>query len=173
MSAPFPTNLQRLMASTGVSTQGLAKSSGVDERTIRGLLAGKKPHSRTLHRLAEGLGVSADQFFVEPTQLLYRCFDRATNPVVQEVLESRPELFQNWTEADFDELHSRFGAGGALTREGVVESVRRMNRKREIIEKIELLFETGEADILGRIIDLFYEKISSNAKPGDHLKTYP
>ena len=118
--------------------------------------------SRTPERcigLAEGLGVSADEFFVDPAQLLYRRFDRATNPLVAEVLESRPELFQNWTEADFDELHSRFGAGGPLTRDGVLESVRRMNRKREIIDKLNLLLETGEAEVLGGIIDLFYEKI--------------
>jgi len=114
MSAQFQANLQRLMAAAGFSMHDLAERSGVDERTIRGLLAGNKPHARTLHRLAEGLGVSADEFFVVPTQLLYRRFDRVTNPLVEEVLESRPELFQNWTEADFDELHSRFGAGGRL-----------------------------------------------------------
>jgi transcriptional regulator with XRE-family HTH domain len=159
MSAQFQANLQRLMAAAGFSMHALAERSGVDERTIRGLLAGNKPHARTLHRLAEGLGVSADEFFVDSMQLLYRRFDRTTNPLVEEVLESRPELFQNWTEADFDELHSRFGAGGPLTRDGVMESVCRMNRKREVIEKLNLLLETGEAEVLGGIIDLFYEKI--------------
>jgi transcriptional regulator with XRE-family HTH domain len=159
MPPPFQANLQRLMAAGGFSMHDLAVRSGVDERTIRGLLAGNKPHARTLHRLAEGLGVSADEFFVDPAQLLYRRFDRATNPLVQEVVESQPLLFEKWTEADFDELHSRFGAGGPLTREGVLESVRRMNRKRETLDKLNLLLETGEADVLGGIIDLFYEKI--------------
>ncbi|MCC6126546.1 MAG: helix-turn-helix transcriptional regulator [Pirellulales bacterium] len=159
MPPPFQANLQRLMAAAGFSMHDVAARSGVDERTIRGLLAGNKPHARTLHRLAEGLGVSADEFFVDPAQLLYRRFDRATNPLVEEILESQPEFFENWTEADFDELHSRFGAGGPLTREGVLESVRRMNRKRETLDKLNLLLETGEAGVLGGIIDLFYEKI--------------
>jgi len=159
MSAQFRANLQRLMAAAGLSIHGLAERAGVDERTIRGLLAGNKPHARTLHRLADGLGVSADEFFVQPTQLLYRHFDRVTNPLVDEVVESQPEVFQDWTEADFDELHSRFGTGGPLTREGVLESARRMNRKREVIDKLNLLLETGEANVLGGIIDLFYEKI--------------
>lgn len=159
MPASFPANLQRLMAATGISMHDLSQRSGVDERTIRGLLRGNKPHARTLHKLAGGLDVSADEFFVDPTQLLYRHFDRATNPLVEEIVESRPELFQNWTEADFDELHSRFGAGGALTQEGVVKSIQRMNRKREAIEKLNLLFETGAGDLLGGIIDLFYEKL--------------
>lgn len=173
MSSHFQTNLQRLMAAAGVSIHALAESSNVDERTIRGLLAGNKPHSRTLHRLAEGLGVSTDEFFVDPTQLLYRCFDRATNPLVQEIVESRPELFQNWTAADYDELHSRFGAGGALTRDGVLESVRRMNRKREILEKLDLLLETDQAEILGEIVDLFHKKFIIPANPADWLKRYP
>ena len=146
MSAHFLANLQRLMAAVGISIHDLANRSGVDERTIRGLLAGNKPHAQTLHRLADGLDVSADEFFIDPTQLLYRRFDRATNPLVEEVLESEPGLFENWTEADFDELHSRFGADGSLTREGVRESIRRMNRKRESMEKLNLLFEAlGDA----------------------------
>jgi transcriptional regulator with XRE-family HTH domain len=160
MSAPFQANLQRLLAAAGLSMHELAQRSGVDERTIRGLVAGKKPHARTLHRLAEGLSVSADEFFVDPVMLLYRRFDRATNPLVEDAVEAEPGLFRNWTDADFDELHSRFGAGGPLTRVGVLESARRMNRKREILEKLNLLLETGEAEVLGGIIDLFYEKFA-------------
>jgi transcriptional regulator with XRE-family HTH domain len=161
MSAAFQANLQRLMAAADLSMHDLARRSGIDERTIRGLLAGNKPHSRTLHRLAKGLEVSADEFFVDSTQLLYRCFDRATNPLVEEVLREQSELFKNWREADFDELHSRFGSGGPLTRDGVLESVRRMNRKREAIEKLNVLFETGAGELLGGIIDLFYDKITT------------
>jgi transcriptional regulator with XRE-family HTH domain len=174
MSASFQANLQRLMAAAGVSIHDLAQRSGVDERTIRGLLAGNKPHARTLHRLAEGLGVSADEFFVDPTQLLYRHFDHATNPMVAEVLESQPVLIQYWSEADFDELHSRFGAGGALTRDGVLQSVRRMNRKREVIDKLNLLFETGEANTVEGIIDLLYEKITApNGEPPNDTDKSP
>ncbi len=71
----------------------MAEQTGLDERTIRGILSGgNKPHAQTLHRLAEGLGVKVDEFFVDPAQLLYRRFDRQTNPVVAEVLERHGEL---------------------------------------------------------------------------------
>jgi transcriptional regulator with XRE-family HTH domain len=117
-------NLLRLMAGGGLSIRGVAERTGLDERTIRGILsAGAKPHAQTLHRLAEGLGVKVDEFFVDPAQLLYRRFDRQTNPVVAEVLEGHGELFDGWTEADFDELHSRVGAGGALTVEGTLAQI--------------------------------------------------
>ncbi len=48
---------------------------------------------------------------MERAQLAYRQFDRQTNPVAEEVIQEHPELFENWVLADFDELHSRFGAG--------------------------------------------------------------
>ena len=80
----------------------------------------KKPHARTLHRLAAGLGISVDELFIDPAQLLYRSFDRLTNPMVEEVLENHGELFHGWTQADFDELNSRVGLGGPLTMEGAL-----------------------------------------------------
>ena len=63
-------NLLRLMAGAGLSIRGVADRTGLDERTIRGILGGgKTPHAQTLHRLAEGLGVKVDEFFVDPAQL--------------------------------------------------------------------------------------------------------
>ena len=77
------------MAAGGLSFGRVAEQTGLDERTIRGILGGgNKPHAQTLHRLAEGLGVKVDEFFVDPAQLLYRRFDRQTNPVVAEVIET-------------------------------------------------------------------------------------
>jgi transcriptional regulator with XRE-family HTH domain len=72
-------NLLRLMAAGGLSVRRVAEQTGLDERTIRGILnGGNKPHAQTLHRLAEGLAVNIDEFFVDPAQLLYRRFDRQT-----------------------------------------------------------------------------------------------
>ena len=152
-------NLLRLMAAGGLSVRRVAEQTGLDERTIRGILGGgNKPHAQTLHRLADGLGVKVDEFFVDPAQLLYRRFDRHTNPVVAEVIETHGELFDGWTEADFDELHSRVGTGGALTVEGTLQAVRQMNHKRELHEKLDLLLESSHAEVAAGILDVLYEK---------------
>lgn len=151
-------NLRRLMARRGTTIEELAGRSGVDCRSIRGILDGRKrPQARTLHRLAKGLGVDADEFFLEPARLLYRRFDQQTNPEVAEVVARFPELFRDWTEGDFEELHSRFGVGGALTFEGVLEAARRMNRNRALHRKLAILLETGHAELVGRLIDTLYE----------------
>ncbi|MBN2581405.1 MAG: helix-turn-helix transcriptional regulator [Pirellulales bacterium] len=161
MSDHASANLARLMAAAGLSVQDAAERTGVDQRTIRGILSGtQKAHSRTLHRLAEGLRVSVDEFFLDPVHLLYRRFDRWTNPLVEEVIEEHPEWFDHWTEADFDELHSHIGAGGPLTREGVAQVAERINRKRCLHEKLDVLMESSHAEVAGGILDLLYEKIA-------------
>ena len=77
------------MAAAESSIHEVAERTGLDTRTIRGITRGThRPHARTLHRLAEGLRVAVDEFFVDPAQLLYRCFDRRTNPAVDEVCKT-------------------------------------------------------------------------------------
>ncbi len=153
-------NLRRLMTRLGLTIDDVAARARVDRRTIRAILEGAhRTHARTLHRLAAGLGVSPDEFFVDPAQLVYRCFDRATNPVVAEAVEAHPELFRGWTEADFDELHSRFGTGGPLTEEGTLAAARAMNRNRATHEQLAVLLETSQAELIRGIVEAMYEKV--------------
>jgi transcriptional regulator with XRE-family HTH domain len=160
MSIHARENLLRLMAARGLTMSGVAEQSGLDVRTVRGVLRGdKKPHARTLHRLAEGLGVAVDEFFVDPAQLVYRRFDRQTNPVVAEVIEGHKELFRGWREADFDELHSRVGVGGARTAEGTLAAVQQMNRRRQLHDKLDLLLESSQAEVTAGIVNVLYEKV--------------
>ncbi len=154
------TNLRRLMTRLGLTIEDLAARARVDRRTIRALLAGEhRPHARTLQRLAAGLGVLPDEFFVDPAQLVYRCFDRDTNPVVAEAVQNHPELFRGWTEADFDELHSRFGTGGPLTEEGALAAAAAMNRNRTTHEQLAVLLETSHAELIRGIVEAMYRKL--------------
>jgi transcriptional regulator with XRE-family HTH domain len=153
-------NLLRLMAAGGRTVRGVAEQTGLDERTLRGILGGgNKPHAQTLHRLAEGLGIAVDEFFVDPTRLLYRRFDRHTNPRVAEAIKTHPELFDGWTEADFDELHSRVGTGGALTVDGAVAIARDMNRKRELHETLDLLLESSHREAVAAFLNVMRDSV--------------
>ena len=166
MSDQTGENLLRLMAAAKLSLHEVAQRAGLDERTIRGITRGThRPHTRTLHRLAGGLGVSVDEFFVDPAQLLYRRFDRRTNPMVEEVLQEHGDLFEGWREADFDELHSRFASGGQLTLEGALAAVHDMNRKRELHDKLDVLLESSQATTIGGILDLMYQQVEVLSGP--------
>jgi transcriptional regulator with XRE-family HTH domain len=152
-------NLRRLMAGLGLTTEQVAARSEVDKRTIHGILDGSKtPQLRTIGRLAKGLGVSSDEFFFEPAQLLYRHFDRATNPVIDEAVESHPEIFADWTVVEFDELQSRFGTGGSLTPEGALIAAREMNGKRQLHEKLAVLLESSQSEVAAEIVEVLYQK---------------
>ena len=153
-------NLRRLLAQMGWTIEEMARKTGLDRRTIRGILEGtNRPQARTLHRLAQGMGVPSNELFLDPAQLLYRRFDRQTNPVVADMVEEHPELFVGWTEGDFDELHSRVGTGGALTAEGTAAAALQMNRNRGLHEKLALLLESGQADLIRSIVEVMYKQI--------------
>ncbi|HEX4132487.1 MAG TPA: helix-turn-helix transcriptional regulator [Pirellulales bacterium] len=165
----FHDNLHRLLARQALTATALAKRSGIDLRTIKGMLNGSRsrPQARTIHRLAAALEVEVDEFYQNSSTLDHRRFDRQTNPLAAEVVRSRPELFDGWTRGDFDELYSRFGMGGALTTDGTVEVVHLMNRKRETLNKVVVLLESGEADVLRGIVEVLYDKVVLVAKEVD------
>ncbi len=153
------TNLRRLMARFGLTIGQVTEMTGLDLRTIKGMLGGtNRPQARTLYRLAQGLGVSADELFQEPSLLTHRVFDRETNPVVQRVIASHSQLFRGWTEADFDELYSRFGTGGEMNTAGTIEAAQSMNTKREVLKKVAVLLEGSESVLLSGFVDLLYER---------------
>lgn len=153
-------NLRRLMAADDLTIAQVAQQTGLDKRTIQGILDGtKRAHVRTLGRLAKGLGVPVEELFLEPQQLAYRTFDRQTNPVVDEVVREHSELFEGWTVADFDELYSRMGAGGPLTEQGTLEAAQQMNRNRELHKKLAVVLESSQRDLAAAILELLYQRI--------------
>jgi len=149
------------MARLDLTVDGVARRTGLDERTVKGILSGakSKPHAHTLHLLAVGLEVSTDELFQSPTTLARRQFDRETNPVVKECIQAQPKLFANWVDADFDELYSRVGTGGALTAEGAIHAAEAINRKRDLHDKLSLLLETEQASVIAGILELLYEQV--------------
>ena len=155
-------NVRRLMARLDMSQQDVVDASGLDQRTVRSILQGvTRPHARTLHRLAEGLGVAADELFKDPYQAGQTAFDRATNPAVTEVVETRPELFEGWTPTDFNELYSRMALGGELTEQGVLASAEAMNTRRQLLHQVAIILESGEADLMRDFVALLFRRVTS------------
>ncbi len=160
-------NVRRLMASMDMTQSQVAEATGLDGRTLRSILQGdSQPHARTLHKLAEGLGVSVDELFQEPG-LLGNCaltassFDRATNPIAVDAVEAHPELFRDWTVAEFNELFSRMAVGGELTEAGTLAAARKMNERRELMRQVAVILESTEGDVLRDFIQLMYRRATS------------
>lgn len=161
----FTINLRRHLARAGLTVAELSRRSGLDERTLKSLLGGSagKPQARTLHRLAAGLGIPVDELLIPPGGPDE--FDRQTNPLVAEVIAEHPVVFHGWTAADYRDLYSRMGTGGPLTREGALEWAHRLNGRRELLEKVALLLETGEAELLAGLVELLYRRVQLLPEP--------
>ncbi len=161
-AAVIAANVRRLMARDGLAYVDVVAATGLDERTVRGLLRGtNRPHARTLHRLAEGLGVASDELF-QPPLASARQFDRATNSLVEAVVADHPDVFDGWTEADFNELYSRFGTGGALSESGVLAAAEAANAKRTLLQQVSVILESGESDLLKDLVEALYRRVTSS-----------
>ncbi len=160
-AATVALNLRRHMARAGLTFEDVVTATELDERTVRGVVRGAtNPHARTLHKLAQGLGLEMDELFRPPGRHAPRQFDRATNSLVEGVVAGHTETFKNWSEADFDELYSRFGTGGQMTPEGIVAAAEAMNAKRDVWRQVSVILESGEAELLANFIDLLYRRVT-------------
>ena len=162
-------NVRRIMAQLNMTQSQAAAATGLDERTLRSILHGDtQPHARTLHRLAEGLGVEVDELFHDPSLFVddssaSAAFDRATNPIAAEVVENHPKLFEHWAAADFDELFSRMAVGGELTEAGTLAAARAMNERRELMRQAAVVLESSEGDLLREFIQMLYRRATEIA----------
>ena len=158
-AATVATNLRRLMARDGLTYDDVVAATGLDERTIRGLLRCKNnPHARTLTKLAAGLGVPVEELFRPPPSSPALDFDRATNGLVGEIITQHSEVFTGWTDAEFTELYSRFGTGGTLSEAGILAAAEAMNAKRAVLEQVSAILESGEATALREYVAFLYAR---------------
>lgn len=159
-------NLRRIMARASLTFEDVVAATELDERTIRCLVRGTtNPHARTLHKLAHGLGVPIDDLFQPVIRNSHRQFDRATNTLVKGVVAHHQKEFADWSEDDFDELYSRFGTGGQLTEEGVLEAAQAMNAKRDVWRQVNVILESGEAELLSQFVSVLYGRVTTNPTP--------
>jgi transcriptional regulator with XRE-family HTH domain len=153
-------NVRRLMVRLNMKLAEVVEATGLDERTVRSILRGTtRPHARTLHKLAQGMGVDPDELFRDP-QGRAAAFDRAANPAAARVIDSYPELFAGWTQANFEELFSRVAVGGELTEHGAVAAARTMNSRRELMKHVAVILESGEAELLREFVAILYRRVT-------------
>jgi transcriptional regulator with XRE-family HTH domain len=154
-------------ARRGWDLRDLAEQAGISRTTLYHLLEGRtaRPHGATLGRLAEAFDTSVEELLADlppshrSSEEAAARFDRATNPQVDEVARDRPGLFAAWSPDDWDELYSTFGAGGALTRHGVVAAAEAINRKREIIRRLHIVLETHLRVVAEELVDTLYRMV--------------
>jgi transcriptional regulator with XRE-family HTH domain len=147
----------------------LVRRTGINRGTLYRLARGEtgNPQMKTIQALAHAFEVPPSAFLdaesagrPRPRQLTAaQQFDRATNPLVTEVVDEQPDLFAGWSAEDLDELYSTFGTGGELTRSGVVEAAESINHKRQTLRKLHVVLESSLRDQAVDLIDALYRLV--------------
>lgn len=155
----------------GWTMSELVRRTGINRGTLYRLEHGdtERPQMKTIQALASAFDISprcllapslpADASRPEDRLTVKQRFDRATNPVVSEVVDEQPLLFAGWSDQEMDELYSTFGTGGQLTRQGVVSAAEAINRKRETIRKLHVILETEFREQAVDLIDVLYRLV--------------
>jgi transcriptional regulator with XRE-family HTH domain len=165
-AATVASNLRRIMARDDLTFDQVVAATELDERTLRSLArATTNPHARTLHKLAQGLGIEIDELFRPVGRVAPRQFDRATNSLVESCVARHAQLFKNWSSNDFDELYSRFGTGGQLTEDGILTAAEATNARRDLWRQISVILESSDAELLSQFVDVLYGRVTSNSVP--------
>lgn len=170
--------LRELCMERGWDLGELARRAGVSRTTLYQLDRQRirRPHAGTLGRIAAALGVSPAALWAEGPELRPEedraatrqrsaeasagaAFDRVTNPAVAVVAADQPGLFEGWTADDWGELYSTFGVGGELTPEGVVATAEAINRKREVVQQLQVVLETHLGEVAANMIGTLYAMV--------------
>lgn len=80
----YAQTLRRMMVERGFTLRQVVDATGLHERTVKSVLRGVgKPHARTLHELAAGLGFEAREFFPGPDTTTAVVVPLADKPILE------------------------------------------------------------------------------------------
>ena len=129
----------------------------------------RRPHARTRHRLAAGLGVPADELFQNPSVLAHRLFDRQTNPRGGRGHGQPSGAFRGLARRRLRRAVQPLRGRRRADRRRRLRTVEGMNRRRDLHRKVAIVLESHEAELLEQMIDTLYRRvvIVSPEEPGD------
>lgn len=112
-------------------------------------------------KIAEILGFkSPDELFADEPEMVgpgrIHQSDLANSTGVDAVAEAMPDLFAEFTDADWEQIRTWAAKAGGLTEEGVIETARMLNHNRSIRWKVEAILASKHRRRLGWLINAIY-----------------
>jgi DNA-binding transcriptional MerR regulator len=170
--------IARLVEERGWNQSDFARITNLNLQTIRQILVpsgDRRQRNATIGACARALGLTVHELRTLPLERLLgrmhnarpaaddpaqrRLYEEATQPELLVWLERNPERAQRLTAAEIDELLSLQGTGGPLTSFGVEHFVNVIERKRDLMDKVQAVAGTEYLDFLEQFVDLLYEKV--------------
>ncbi len=161
-----------LVRERGWCQSEFAQRAGLSLQTAREILRGlcrRRLRNRTVFSCAQALGLSvADlQRRSEPAKSIsngnFRMedwrYDLATQPRVRDWLENEKTEAARYSQEEIDELLSIQGTGGPLTDEGLVAARHLLDRKRELIRRVQAIAGTEYLGLLESMVHWLFKRV--------------
>jgi len=169
--------IARLVQERGWNQEDFARRAGLNRQTVRDILVGgtRRLRNTTLSTCARTLGLSVSELRDVPLASLlmriggdgeerpqpttHRQYEQTMQPELLAWLERNPERARRLSEEDMDELLSLQGTGGPLTAHGVEHFVELIDRRKKLIEMVEVVAGTRYLALLEEFVGLLYDKV--------------
>jgi hypothetical protein len=172
--------IARLVQERGWNQEEFARISRLNRHTVRQIIAeggSRRLRNATVSACARALGLSVNDLHTLPLERLLprmgkqaqelachsdsmrRLYDQATQPELLAWMERNPERAGQLSVEEIDELLSLQGVGGPLTTLGVDGFVKRLERRRLLIQRINAISGTEFMDLLEQLVGLIYDKV--------------
>jgi hypothetical protein len=167
--------IARLVEELGWNQQTFARHAKLHRFTVAHIIGGqsRRLHNATVLACAQAFGIGPHELRTEPVERLLpkvrpprtaaevrrRLFEQAMQPEVRLWMERNPDRAAAFTAEELDELLSLQGVGGPLTAFGVAEFVQRLERRRQLVQKVVAVAGTEYVDLLESFVNVLFEKV--------------
>ncbi len=114
---------------------------------------------RLLPRMADGASNGAED-------AVRRMYGLATQPELRAWMERNPDRARQLSEEEIDEVLSRQGDDGPLVAVGVDAFVKRIERRRKLVQQVHAITDTEYIDLLEQFVALLHDKVRPAREQG-------
>lgn len=172
--------IARLVEERGWNQEDFHRITELNRQTVHQILqpdgnGSRKLRNATVGACARALGLTVSELRQQPLERLLprmhaqgqselddtrrRLYEQATQPELATWLERNPERARQLTPEEIDELLSIQGVGGPLTASGVEFFVKQVERKRQLVQRVQVVASTEYLDLLEQFVAVLYEKV--------------
>jgi transcriptional regulator with XRE-family HTH domain len=176
-SAELAGKIARLVEERGWNQEDFARIAGLNRHTVRQIMVGetkRRLRNTTVNQCAQALGLTVSELRNLPLdrllprmhgrpagddESLRKLYEFATQQELRQWIDRNPDRARRLGPAEIEELLALQGDGGPLAKYGVEHFIDRIERKRELMRRVETVAGTEYLEFLERFVGLIYDKV--------------
>lgn len=170
--------IARLVQERGWNQEEFARITRLNRHTVRQILLPgehRRLRNATIGACARALGLTVNELRTVPLERLLprmneahpangvaplrRLYEKAAQPELVAWIERNGERAQQLSDGEVDELLTLQESPDALNAIGVEGFVERLERRRRLVQQIQVIATTEYRDLLEQFVNLLYEKV--------------